>query len=284
MFRRLKIILVLGVAGLVFLVKPTVVFGVGNKNGEAIEKSLFNHYGGTSEMELEHILSHQDIKKFTLANSIKFCLRQAVNQGLPLATILILFCLPLIGTLSDVLHYMVGLVGYGIYIPTMVAASFWSIGIVGGLVLFLFILGLSLVARNLLYKVKLHYWPRRSITLWMVVLGVFVAISLVGGYVMPDLSYLSAFSILFLILFVEEHISTQRRKNAREAMTRTLATIILAIILTLFLSWYPFQKLVLLHPELFLLAVLGLGIAVGRYTGFRLLEFKRFKSALRKEE
>jgi len=281
---QFKLAAIFSLAILFFIGGPNVTLAQTNGPMSGVRKSFLHNYGGTSAMELEYILDKQEIDQFTLINSIKYTIRQAVNQKVDPTTILILFSLPLIGTLSDVLHYMIGLKGYGIYMPTMIAAAFWSVGIVGGLGLFIFILALSLIARNFLYKVKLHYWPRRSISLWVVVLAVFLFLGLGAKFLLIIPGYVTAFSILFLILLSEEHISTQRRKGFRVALRRTAATLGLAILSTLILSWYPFQKVVLLHPEPFLIFVLGLGFIVGRYTGFRLLEYGRFRSALRREE
>jgi len=281
---QFKLAATFSLAILFFIFTPSITLAKTNGPMSGVRKSFLHHYGGTSAMELEYILDKQEIDQFTLINSIKYTIRQAVNQKIDPTTILILFSLPLIGTLSDVLHYMIGLKGYGIYMPTMIAAAFWSVGIVGGLGLFIFILALSLIARNFLYKIKLHYWPRRSISLWVVVLAVFLFLGLGAKFLLIIPGYVTAFSILFLILLSEEHISTQRRKGFRVALRRTVVTLGLAILSTLVLSWYPFQKLVLLHPEPFLIFVLGLGFIVGRYTGFRLLEYGRFRSALRREE
>ncbi len=278
------IAILLGIIGLNIFFDPFLVLSQTSKPINSVSKSVMKHYGGTSERELVYILDKQKIDHISLVNILKYTIRQAVDQNIAPTTILILFSLPLIGTLSDVLHYMIGLKTYGIYMPTMIAAAFWSMGIVGGLILFFFILGLSLIARNLLYKIKLHYWPRRSISLWIVVLGVFLFLGLGAQFLSFNPGYVTAFPILFLILLSEEHISLQRRKGFRVGLRRTIITLFLAVVSTLVLSWYPFQNLVLLHPEPFLIFVLGLGFVVGRYTGFRLLEYGRFRSAIRREE
>lgn len=283
MSKRSLIILLLGIIGLlsIFIFLPLA----GNSASliSRAQKCLMNNYGGTAERELDHILSQHQPEQLSIVNILKYTIHQALDQGIAPTFILILFSLPLIGTLSDILHYMVGLEGYGIYIPGLIAASFWSIGILGGLVLFFFILGFSLIVRNLLYKIKLHYWPRRSISLWMVVIGVFVFLSFLSDYFVLNPAYVSVFSILFLILLAEEHISVQRRKSVRVAIQRTIVTLFLAILSTLGLSWYSLQTIILGYPELFMVIVLGLSFIVGRYTGFRLLEYRRFSSVIRKE-
>lgn len=284
MSKRSLVLILLGMIGLIALVRSNLIFGQIGGSMVSIRKTFMNHYGGTTELELEYILQKQEVNQPSLINILKYTIRQAINQNVAPTTILILFSLPLIGALSDVFHYMIGLKGYGIYMPTMIAAALWSIGIIGGLILFIFILTLSLIARNLLYRVKLHYWPRRSISLWIVVFGAFLLLGLGAKYLILTPGYITAFSILFLILLAEEHISSQRRKSFRVALQKTVVTLLLAIFSTLLLSWYPFQELVLLHPEPFMLVVLGLGFVVGRYTGFRLLEYFRFSSVIREEE
>ncbi len=284
MSKRYLIVLILGMIGLIVLISLIPVSNHSQGLMSSIQKGLMNNYGGTTEKELHFILDKQKVDQPSLINIIKYAINQGVSQGIAPTLVLILFSLPLIGTLSDIFHYMIGLEGYGIYMPTLIVAAFWSIGIIGGLILFLFILAFSLIARNLLYRIKLHYWPRRSISLWIVILFVFLFISLFAQYLFINPAYISAFSILFLILLSEEHISTQRRKGIRVALRRTSVTLFLAIISSLILSWYPFQKIILTYPEAFMLSVLCLGFIVGRYTGFRLLEYHRFSSVIREED
>ncbi len=277
-------ILLITIIGTFFWLVLAPVPVLANSPIKNVQKCLTENYGGTTGNELEAILENQTTDHPRVVNILKYVIQRAVNENVAPTTILILFTLPLVGTLSDIMHYIIGLKGYGIYMPTMITAALWSLGISGGLILFLFILSLSLVARNLLYKVKLHYWPRRSISLWIVVFGVFLLLGLGSNYLFPVPGYVTAFSVLFLILLSEEHISVQRRKGLRVSLRRTGITLFLAVVSTLLLSWHTFQRLVLLHPEPVMLFVLGLGFIVGRYTGFRLLEFHRFSSAIRKDE
>ncbi len=284
MLKKKLVILMLGTFGLISYLSPSPVFGRSNRQLPNFQKVFMDHYGGTSKQELEYILKNQKIDKPRLVNIFQYTIKQALDQNIEPTTILILLILPLIGILSDVLHYMIGLKGYGIYMPTMIAAALWSVGIAEGIVLFIFILGLSLLGRNLLYRIKLHYWPRRTISLWVVVLGIFLFLGFGARLFFFRPGDITAFSVLFLILLSEEHISNQRRKSVRGAFQKTIVTLLLAVISTLLLSWYPFQRLILVYPEIYMIAVLGIGIAVGRYTGFRLLEFRRFRSAIRKEK
>jgi hypothetical protein len=284
MLKRNLLILIFGVFGLISFLLPLPVFSQPGGQSMNFHKVFTDHYGGTSKEELTHILEKQETDKPRLINIFQYTIRKALDQNIEPTTVLILLSLPLIGILPDVLHYMVGLKGYGIYMPTMIAAALWSVGIIEGIILFVLILAFSLLGRNLLYRVKLHYWPRRTISLWLVVLGIFLFLGFGAQVLFFSPGDITAFSVLFLILLSEEHISNQRRKSVRVAIQKTIVTLVLAVIATLLLSWYPFQELILVYPEIYLVAVLIIGVAVGRYTGFRLLEFRRFRSAIRKEK
>ncbi len=251
---------------------------------QELKKSLTEPFGGFAEERLLQDLEEQELGPLSGTNFLKHILRKAIRQGVPATTILMIFFLPLVGATADIFHYLIGLKGYGIFVPAMGMLAFWVTGIVGGLILFLLILLLTLFARKLLYKIKLHYWPRRSLTLWVVSLGTFFLIALGPRFSLLHLRQVSIFPLLLLILLAEEHTRIQRRRSRRVAITRTTVTIVLASLATLLISWPSFQKIILLHPELSLLAVLAISLVVGRYTGFRLLEYHRFQAALRSEE
>lgn len=251
---------------------------------QELRKSLTEPFGGFTEERLLQDLNQQGLGSLSVTNFLKYTLRKAIRQGVPATTILMIFFLPLVGVTADIFHYLIGLKGYGIFVPAMVMVAFWVTGIVGGLILFAVILFLTLLARKLLYKIKLHYWPRRSLTLWVVSLGTFLLTALGPSFSLLHLKQVSIFPLLLLILLAEEHTRIQRRKSQRVALRRTVVTLILASLATLVISWPPSQKLILLHPELSLLTTLAISLGVGRYTGFRLLEYRRFQAAIRDEE
>ncbi|NTW34308.1 MAG: hypothetical protein HGB12_17095, partial [Bacteroidetes bacterium] len=83
-----------------------------------------------------------------------YLISQAINRGVPENTIVLLLLLPLVATLVSFLHYVVGVSGYGIFIPTMMAVAFLATGITGGLTLFAVILAVTLLS-NIVLKLYL---------------------------------------------------------------------------------------------------------------------------------
>ena len=80
------------------------------------------------------------VEKWNGYNSVRIIVKWAINRGVSTNIIVLLLLLPLIATLVSVLHYLVGVTGYGIFMPTMIAITFLATGIFGGLLLFAMIL------------------------------------------------------------------------------------------------------------------------------------------------
>jgi hypothetical protein len=216
-------------------------------------------------------------------NSISYLISQAIVKGVPENTIVLLLLLPLVATLVSFLHYVVGLSGYGIFIPTMMAVALLATGVPGGLALFGVILGITLLSNIFLKKLKLHFWPARSITLLFVGLGTFAVMALAANIKMFDVSKISIFPILFMILLTEEFVRTQLIKSKKEAVKLTLGTLILAAVGALAMGVPSIRGWALRYPELMILLVIVVNIIVGSYGGIRWTEIKRFKGAIRKK-
>ena len=60
-----------------------------------------------------------------------------------------------------------------------------------------------------------------------------------------------------------------------------MGTLLIAVAAAVLMSWPWLQEVVILYPEFSLLAIFWLNFFIGRYTGFRLLEYRRFRPVLR---
>jgi uncharacterized membrane protein len=179
---------------------------------------------------------------------------------------------------------VVGLSGYGIFMPTMIAIVFLATGIFGGLILFAWILLISLFSNTLLNKFKLHFWPARSISLLFISIGTF-GLMVVSSFIkLIDISKISIFPILFMILLTEEFTRTQLVKSKKEAKKLTVGTIILAITGAGVMNFSLIQEFVLKYPDAMIVIVLVVNLLVGNYTGIRWSEIGRFKKAIREKK
>lgn len=222
-----------------------------------------------------------EVGKWNGFNSFRWMISMAIERGVSANTIVLLLLLPLIATLVSFLHYVVGFSGYGIFMPTMIAVAFLATGIFGGLVLFALILVMSLLGNMVLKKFKIHFWPARAINLMFISVAVFALMLLTSFVNIIDISEISIFPILFMILLTEEFVRTQLVKSKKEAKNLMIGTIVLAITGALIMSFNSIQNLVLRNPELVILIVLVSNLMIGSYSGMRLTEIKRFKGAIR---
>jgi hypothetical protein len=205
----------------------------------------------------------------------------ATKRGVSTNTIVLLLLLPLVATLVSFLHYVVGVTGYGIFMPTMIAVTFLATGIFGGLLLFAMILLISICSNLILKKFKIHFWPARAISLLFMSLGTLGLMILSSFVNIINISDISIFPILFMIILAEESVRTQLVKSKKEARNLMAGTLILAIIGAATMNFGWIQKMVLDNPEWVIIIVLVINLVVGNYTGMRLTEIQRFKKAIR---
>ena len=224
------------------------------------------------------------VEKWNGFNALRVATGWAVTKGVSTNTLVLLLLLPLVATLVSFLHYVVGLSGYGIFMPTMISIAFIATGIFGGLVLFAMILLISILGSFILKKLKLHFWPARAISLLFISLGTFL-LMMASSYVrLIDIRQISIFPILFMILLAEEFTRTQMVKSRGEAKKLTIGTIVLAITGAITMNFAWLQKIVLEYPGLVVILVLVINLLVGNYTGIRLSEINRFKGGIREKK
>jgi len=223
------------------------------------------------------------VGKWNGFNSFRWMIKLAIDRGVSTNTIVLLLLLPLIATLVSFLHYVVGLSGYGIFMPTMIAVAFLSTGFFGGLLLFALILVISLLGNMILKKLKIHFWPARAINLMFISVAVFALMLLTSFVNIIDISEISIFPILFMILLAEEFVRTQLVKSKKEAKKLMMGTIVLALAGAMVMSLGSIQNLVLRYPEMIIIVVLVSNFMIGNYSGIRLTEITRFKGAVREK-
>lgn len=232
---------------------------------------------------LEKILKDQEVKSTWPFNFVKMAIRNAVKSGIPANTIVLLLLLPLVAFLIAFSRNVIGIRGFGIFLPASLSVVFVAIGPVVGVILFLIIVAISTVVRMVLrkLKLKLQYLPRMSLILWAVVVSVLSVLFLSPVINFSGLNNVSIFAVLILILLAEDFIRVQLGKSAKTALSLTAETLILSMISYLFLTLKPIQSFVLLNPEISLLGALIGDFVLGKYTGLRVMEFYRFRKLLK---
>lgn len=231
---------------------------------------------------LETLLKNQKLGVVWPTNPIKYAIRGAVTAGVPANTIVLLLLLPLVAFVIAFTRNVIGIRGFGIFLPAALAVVFVATGPIVGIGIFLVIVIASTLARMILRKIKfrLQYLPRMALILWAVVLGVLGVLFAAPILKFPDLANVSIFAVLIMVLLAEDFTRVQLGKSVNTALSLTAETLIISFISYIFLTFIPLQNYVLLNPEV---SLLGVGIAdlvLGKYTGLRIMEFYRFRKLI----
>ena len=232
---------------------------------------------------LEKLLKEQKLGGIWPFNPVKYAIRSSVASGVPANTIVLLLLLPIVAFVIAFTRNVIGIRGFGIFLPAALSVVFVATGPVVGIGLFLVIVIVSTAMRMILrkLKVKLQYLPRMAFILWAVVLGVLGVLFLAPILKFSDLANVSIFAVLFLVLLAEDFTRVQLGKSVKTAMNLTFETLLLSLISFLFLTFQPLQRYVLLNPEISLLVIACADLLLGKYTGLRVMEFYRFRKLIK---
>lgn len=230
----------------------------------------------------EKLLEEQELGPIWPTNPIKYAIRAAVSAGVPPNTLVLLLLLPVIAALIAAARHLVGIRGFGIFLPAALSVTFVATGPVVGIGMFLVIVAVSTSARITLrkLKVKLQYLPRMALILLFVVMGVMGVLFAAPIFDRPDLADVSIFPVLILVLLAEDFARVQLGKSAKTAVSLTTETLILALVSYVFLTSPRVQQFALLNPEVLILLVAVFNFFMGKYVGLRLREFWRFRKLI----
>jgi hypothetical protein len=231
---------------------------------------------------LEKLLQEQQLGPIWPQNPFKYAIRAAVAAGVPANTIVLLLLLPVIAALIAATRHLIGIRGFGIFLPAALSVVFLATGPVVGIGLFLVIVTVITIVRFVIRKakIKLQYLPRMALMLLFVVTGVLGVLFAAPVVKQPDLANVSIFPVLILVLLAEDFSRVQLGKSARTAINLTTETLILSLVSYIFLTLKPLQEFALLNPEILLLSVLVFDFFMGKYVGLRFMEFWRFRKLI----
>jgi len=231
---------------------------------------------------LESLLSAQKLGSIWPANPLKYAIRSAVDAGVPANTIVLLLLLPVVGAFIAAARHLLGIRGFGIFLPAALSVVFVAIGPILGIILFLVIIFVSSLVRIILRKtkIKLQYLPRMAILLFFMSFGVLLVLFAAPLVKRVDIINISIFPVLLLILLSQEFARIQMGKSAKVAVNLTTETLILSLISYILLILEPLQNFALLNPESLLLITFLFDFLMGKYVGLRFIEFWRFRKLI----
>ncbi len=237
------------------------------------------------------------IHTVAVSRSYEYALASALKQGKKLEQKLVeysLFGLPIqtqsvyrsvlvipVGILLLViLRNVIGLKTFGTFMPVLIALAFRETGLAWGIVFFAVVVAIGLSIRFYLEQLKLLLVPRLAAVVIVVVLtlaGLTVIAHKLG--VETGLS-VGLFPIVILAMTIERMSIVWEERGAQESLQQAAGSLVVGALCYTVMTLEVVEHLVFVFPELLLL-LLAVTLLLGRYSGYRLSELRRFRALAR---
>ncbi len=195
----------------------------------------------------------------------------------------LLLMLPIGALLVVFMRTFVGLKTFGTFMPILIAMAFRETQLLWGIFLFSVIVSLGLMIRFYLERMMLLLVPRLSAILVVVVI-LMLLISLVSANLGSERALsVSLFPMVIMAMTIERMSITWEENGGQEALMQGLGSLLVACAGYLLMTNSLMMYIMFVFPEL-LFVVLALSLWMGRYTGYRLSELRRFRTMVFKEK
>ncbi len=203
--------------------------------------------------------------------------------GLPLesqAVYQILLLVPIGALVMVLLRNVVGLRTFGTFMPVLIALAFRETRLVWGLALFTILVALGLSIRLYLEHLKLLVVPRLAAILTAVVILMLTFSMVTHKLGLERGLSVALFPMVIMTMAIERMSVVWDETGPFEAVLQGWGTLMAAALVYLVMGIPLIGHLVFTFPEL-LFVVLAVILLLGRYTGYRLTELRRFKALIR---
>jgi hypothetical protein len=184
--------------------------------------------------------------------------------------------IPIGALIMVIMRNIIGIDAFGTFMPVLIALAFRETKLFWGLILFTLLVTLGLTIRFLLDKLRLLLVPRLSAVLIVVVI-LMLFISMTSHRLGMEMGLsVALFPMVIIAMTIERMSVVWEERGAADAIRAGLGSLAVAIAAYAFMVMPWLEHLIFTFPEL-LLVILGFVMLVGRYTGYRLTELRRFK-------
>jgi len=191
-------------------------------------------------------------------------------------TFRILILVPMGALLICVLRNLIGFPTFGIFMPVLMALAFRNTGLLYGIGIFAGFVFIGYASRRFMERLHLLLVPRLSIILTLVII-LFTVVALMGSkWGLWRLMAVGLLPFVILTMTIERFFVIVEEAGIREGLRTALGSAFVATITYGILRFESLQLTFFVYPEL-LFAVAAVQVLLGRYTGYRLSEFLRFR-------
>ncbi|HWP64668.1 MAG TPA: UUP1 family membrane protein [Candidatus Limnocylindria bacterium] len=258
-----------------------IVLGTGDRplvSGTEVRALAHRYHSAREHLRPEEIAAAMAPDNPALANLSLYTLPLSTQTSLRL-----LLVFPVGAFIVAILRNVVGVETFGTFLPVLIAFALRNFDIVTGLALVGTVLGVGVVGRLALERLRLLLVPRLAILLCLVIFTVTGFALVARTTEMRELLAGVLFPIVILTMLIERYSIALAEEGWRPATVR-LGWSIAAVVVE-----YPvFRSVAVGHlmfsfPEL-VLCIMGLLVWIGGYTGYRLSDLLRFRLLARPED
>jgi hypothetical protein len=187
----------------------------------------------------------------------------------------VLFLVP-VGVLVVVfMRNVIGVTTTGTFMPVLIALAFRETRLLWGIALFVFIVALGLAIRFYLERLKLLVVPRVAAVLVMVILLMAFLSILSHRLGLESGLSVALFPMVILAWTIERMSVVREEEGMGEVLRQGAGSLFVASVSYLCMANDHVKYFTFVYPELHLV-VLAVLLLLGRYTGYRLSEWRRF--------
>ena len=195
----------------------------------------------------------------------------------------ILLMVPIGAFIMLLLRNLIGVTTFGTFMPVLVALAFRETRLIAGIALFVIVVGLGLLVRFYMERLRLLLVPRLTAVLILVVL-LMAGVSVVSNRLGIEVGLsIALFPMVILAMTIERISIAWEERGPGIAMREAFGTLVVASLAYVVMSWDWLEHFVFVFPEV-LLILFALTLVLGRYSGYRLSELFRFRNLARESE
>lgn len=189
----------------------------------------------------------------------------------------LLLMVPVGAFIMLLLRNVIGIKTFGTFMPVLIALAFDKTKLLSGVTLFIIVVGLGLLVRFFMEKIRLLLVPRLTAVLILVVV-LMAFVSILSNRLGYDVGMsVALFPIVIMAMTIERMCVAWDERGPGYALKQGFGSLATACLAYVVMSWEPLKHLMFVFPEL-LLVIFAMTLLIGRYSGYRLTELTRFKS------
>ncbi|MFV0561617.1 inactive transglutaminase family protein [Malaciobacter mytili] len=190
-------------------------------------------------------------------------------------TFKLLLLVPLGALVVVLMRIFIGIKTSGTFMPVLLAMAFIETQLLPGILMFIVVVTMGLIVRSYLSHLNLLLVARISSVL-IVVVGIMAFVAILSQKLgLEYATSITFFPIIILAWTIERMSIIWEEDGAKEVIQQGSGSLLVSILAYFAMTNNTLSFITFNFPEV-LLAVLGLIILVGRYSGYRLSELYRF--------